>query len=70
MLDLINTFSKVLGYKINTQKSVLFKKLNTLKMNFLKNKEIDIIYNKILRNTINYINDTIYNKILRNKLRR
>ena len=52
LLDLINKFSKVAGYKINMQKSVAFLHTN----NEVYEKEINLIYS-----------DTKTNKIRRNK---
>ena len=49
LLELINEFSKVEGYKVNTQKSVAFLyTMNYLKMSYKNNS----IYNSIKKNKI------------------
>ena len=54
LLELINEFSKVAGYKINTQKSLAFLYIN--------NKKIE---REIKETSIHHYNEK--NKILRNK---
>ena len=55
LLELINEYSKVAGYKINTQKSLAFLYTNNEKIEKLRNNYIHLCNekNKILRNISN-----------------
>ena len=55
LLELINDFSKVLGYKINTQDSVafLYSILETLDQESLKKSHLKLHTKQIYRNKLN-----------------
>ena len=70
LLELINDFNKVAGYKINTWNSIVFLySMNKLSEREIRNQENNFIYNcikrnEILRNTFNQGDERpIYGKL-------